>query len=299
MVAVTLAVLGLIALGAGGTGHTAILAGLGLGKLAVLITILRNTHAANHHDWNDKAIDYRYLAERLRAMFYLPRLASLRPPASGAPRHAARVLRQGVVDWLFQALVRQAPPAGPGPNAALRPDLRAAVAAIRDRWIENQIRYHNNNADTMGQMHRRLEGWGSRLNWVVIVAVAIDLLILGLASSPCLPEDWAHRLHAASPWLLFLAAVIPAAVASLNGIRFQSECRRLAERSAAMEKILTVCRKSATELGVALAQAASNPDQDPGAWILEALALAEDCGRLTVDEVAEWSVLYAKEVIEP
>jgi hypothetical protein len=32
---------------------------------------------------------------------------------------------------------------------------------------------------------------------------------------------------------------------------------------------------------------------------LEALALAKDCARLTVDEVAEWSVLYAKEVIEP
>ena len=45
-------------------------------KLVVVIFIFRNTHQANHGDWNDKAVDYRYLAERLRSWFYLPRAGS-------------------------------------------------------------------------------------------------------------------------------------------------------------------------------------------------------------------------------
>ena len=83
---------------------------LRLAKLAVVVSIFRNTHAANHGDWNEMAIDYRYLAERLRAMSYLPRLGSFRSPAPNSPQYASRVQRQRVVDWLFQAIVRHAPP---------------------------------------------------------------------------------------------------------------------------------------------------------------------------------------------
>ena len=41
---------------------------LGALKLAIVIFIARNTRSANHGNWNDRAVDYRYLAERLRAL---------------------------------------------------------------------------------------------------------------------------------------------------------------------------------------------------------------------------------------
>ena len=40
-------------------------------------------------------------------------------------------------------------------------------------------------------------------------------------------------------------------------------------------------------------------DADPAAWCLEVLNLTEIIARDFVREVAEWSVLYAKEVPEP
>ena len=52
--------------------------------------ILQNTDQANHGDWNDKAVDYRYLAERLRTMFYLPRIGSFQPPAAATHHYLAR-----------------------------------------------------------------------------------------------------------------------------------------------------------------------------------------------------------------
>ncbi len=127
-----------------------------------------------------------------------------------------------------------------------------------------------------------------------------------------LPPDWSHRLHAASPWLLFLAALLPAAVAALNGLRFQSECRRLAERSATLRVILggrpaapanprqiTGGRgRQAMDLGQRIAAAHADPATDPGAWSLDTLLLAERIAEDCTREVAEWSVLYAKELPE-
>jgi hypothetical protein len=84
---------------------------LGAGKLWIVVWIYRNTHQANHGDWNDKAVDYRYLAERLRTMFYLPRIGSFQPPAAGPPHYVCRVVRQSAVDWLFDAFTRSISPA--------------------------------------------------------------------------------------------------------------------------------------------------------------------------------------------
>jgi len=89
-----------------------------------------------------------------------------------------------------------------------------------------------------------------------------------------------------APGLIFLAAVLPAAVASLNGVRFQSECARLSDRSAQM----------AVQLGL-LQERANMPRPRP-ARMLDALRLAEDVARLTLDEVAEWSAIYGKEFVE-
>ena len=72
---------------------------------------------------------------------------------------------------------------------------------------------------------------GGLLGWTVIGVVAMDLVIIALDLLHLLPHAVAHSLHGLIPWLLFLAALLPAAVASLNGLRFQSECGRLAERS--------------------------------------------------------------------
>lgn len=290
-------------------GHalTWTLFGLALVKLACIGTIYNNTHRANHNDWNNKAIDYRYLSERLRCAYYLPIIGSLRPPVPAKAQFTSRAMRQSAVDWLFESMMRHVSPlqidrlvGGAGESErVLRVDPVPALQTMRDHWIRVQQEYHQRNAAHMEQMHKRMQAWGTRLNVTVIGAVLVDLVFVLLILSDRLPHELAEVLHACTPLLIGVAAVIPAAVASLSGIRFQSECQRLAERSNAMEDLLKSDADRAAKLSVEMNQARMNAEVDLGSWAADVLRLAEGCARKLVEEATEWSVLYAKELHEP
>jgi hypothetical protein len=331
--AVTLAALSLVLLGfAGSSGSgahmsTPLLAALiilGGMKLWIVIWIYDNTHQANHGGWNDKAVDYRYLAERLRAMFYLPRIGSMRAPAAFPARYASRVVRQSAVDWLFDVITRsiafdqidlarkervRANNGGIYEATIVCLDPARLLEDVRDSWIREQAVYHDRTARTMGALHTFVAKWGGWLSRGVIWIVVADIVILASDLLHLLPMWAAATMHGFTPWLMFLAALLPAAVAGLNGIRFQSECRRLAERSAVIRTILRGRDRSdgvrggrwaeADRLAAEIARARIRPDTDPAAWAADVLDLTERVAGDFVQEVGEWSALYAKEVPEP
>ena len=293
-------------------------------KLAIVVFIFRSTHAAVHGEWNDRAVDYRYLSERLRALNYLPLIGSFQPPAAAPAQFASRVIRQSAVDWLFDAIVRSVSPAHfakitevPRDNAppisvkVLPVDPVESLDQIGKFWILSQAAYHRDNAGTMLRLSYFLERWGKNLNIAVIIAVGIDVLLITAKLSKLIDENWKGHSYVAGALLVFIAAVIPAAVAALNGIRFQSECQRIAERSAVMHTILEGRQVPATQqrsggrlaevtrLHTRILSAQAHPDSDPGSWTLESLHLSEKVANDFVQEVAEWSVLYAKELVEP
>lgn len=336
---------------------------LGAGKFWCVWRIFRNTHSANHGEWNDKAVDFRYLAERLRTMFYLPRIGGFRLPVAATPHFASRVVRQSAVDWLLDAIVRGISPSslplaqketftfseGSYDATLVRLEPLTLLQDVRDRWIGEQAVYHDRNARTMNRLHTWAENWGKVFNLSVIVFVVADIVILLGDLSGTLPEAWLHTLHYFTFGLVALAAILPAAVGSLNGIRFQSECRRLAERSAIMRAILagratqgnatqplnywhtcvdqlwqrpvafvrslfpfTAKPKPATALDptgsklaaadqllIRIATATAMPETNPASWVPEVLRFVESVSDVFMQEVAEWSVLYAKEVPEP
>ena len=303
-----------------GSRLQAILLGLALLKVSVVGAIAWNTHQAHHGDWNDKLVDCRYLAERLRAMFYLPWLGSFEPPSAAPPQYASRVVRQSAVDWLLEAILRALPPSalattsevpaaqgGTVPVRIIQPDARAGLHRLTEGWIPQQAAYHDQLARTMDRLHRFLDVWGRRLNVAVIGFVVIDILLTIGELLHLFPEPVASFVTTNMPWLVFLAAVLPAAVAGLNAVRFQSECRRLADRSAVIRTIL-IGRTTesaggrllaARQLAKQMDQAQANPATDPGSWVVEVLRHTEVVARDLAEEVGEWSVLYAKELPEP
>lgn len=303
VVAVCLAVLSLIVILRNPDAHSPdyaawwALLGLGLAKLAAVLWIQRSAQAANAHHWADRAVDYRYIAEGLRTMTFLPRAGSLRVPEPLSAPYATRVLKQSSIDRLLQAVVRQAAPQEVTPPATpsqpIRPDAGDALDTIRTRWLGAQIAYHRRNAGLMAAMSRRLERIANVLSLSVIVVVGIDLVLLVADGLHLLPHAVAGFAHKAAPWLLFMAAILPAAVASLNGIRFQSECARLADRSERMVAILGGLALRADALRERAARSGSP------LRIVDTLRLGEDVARITLDEVAEWSALFAKEMVEP
>ena len=314
-------------------------------KLGIVTWISVNTFRANRGNWNDRAVDYRYLAERLRAMFYLPRIGSFQPPAATPLGHATRAVRQSAVDWLLNAIVRSISPAciefvkvesfdfegNIIKLRLLRPAPVTLLNSVRDRWVWPQAVYHDGTARSMEAVYLFVESWGRTLSLAVIGFVAADVLVT-TSFFGWLPER-SSGVESATPWLIFLAALLPAIVASLNGIRFQSECRRLAERSAIMRTLLcgrdsAAARKigflrsllpmwprrscdspppppkkgrwAAANLLIArIEEASRNPETDPASWTPEVLRLTEAVAEVFVQEVAEWSVLYAKELPEP
>jgi hypothetical protein len=305
--AVCLAVLSIIVLLRNSSAHSPgyqawwVLLWLGLAKLSAVIWIQRAARTANRERWAEKAVDYRYLAEGLRTMAYLPAAASFRPPPPLSAPFATRVVEQSTVDRLFHALVRQVNPAEstPAPNGQpIRPLAASALSAIRTGWIGRQLAYHRRTAATMAAMSRRLETLANFLSVAVIAVVCADLLILVLGGLHWLPDAVADPLYKVAPWLLFTAAILPAAVAALNGVRFQSECSRLADRSERMISILEGFDRRAATLAERVATADRRPPP-PRLHIVDALRLGEDIARVTLDEVADWSALYAKELVEP
>jgi hypothetical protein len=267
---------------------------LGLAKLIVVVSILRLASRANHGRLAHKAADYRYLSERLRAMAFLPHAASLRSPYNWSLPYTTRVSAQDVIDRLFLSIVRQVSPLavipGADDGAARRPEAGAALTLIRTRWLEGQRRYHERNHATQHRMSRWLERMSRLLNQWVIGIVVVDLVLaaLGVAGwAEWLPRPLSALVtRGATPTLIALAAVLPAAVASLNGVQFQSECSRLADRSEHMAAQLRQLeeRSSLTRL---------RPVR-----LLDALRLGEDVAKSTIDEVAEWSAIYGKDFVE-
>jgi hypothetical protein len=267
---------------------------LGLAKLAVVVAILRLASRANHERLAHRAADFRYLSERLRAMIFLPHAAALRSPYNWSLPYTTRVSAQDVIDRLFLSIVRQADPleviAGPRDGVTLRPEAGVALALIRTRWLAGQRRYHEGNHTTQHRMSRWLERMSRRLNqWVIGIVVAdLALAALGVAGwAEWLPPQLDALINrAATPTLIAMAAILPAAVASLNGVQFQSECSRLADRSEHMAAQLRQLEERSS-------LARLRPIR-----LLDALRLGEDVARSTIDEVAEWSAIYGKDFVE-
>jgi hypothetical protein len=228
------------------------------------------------------------------------------------------------VDWLFDAITRAISPAAlpfarqelledragkPNAVAVVRIDPAALLGDVSDRWIDGQAAYHDRTSRTMSRMQHVTERLGRRLSLAVIWLVVIDLLILFAELFHIGPESWDPIPRIVTCFLIFLSAVLPAAVASLNGIRFQSECKSLGERSGVMRAILhgedrndvtKAGRKAqALRLAARIRQAQAAPDTDPGSWTFDVLRLTESLARDFVREVSEWTVLYAKELAEP
>jgi hypothetical protein len=281
-------------------------------KLAILLLLFALTVVGNKNGWAARAIDFRFLAERLRAMLYLPGFGCLQPIRASRPRSAAREMRQTAIDWLFGALVRAHSPAEhangsvPAPDGrpipAINIDAGLALARLRDSWLgsepheerggSGQIGYHLRNWQGMSHMQEGLEKLARRLSLAVIIAVLADI---GLHWAP---EDMSSYLHPAGLILLLLAAVLPAAIASLNGIRFQSECQRLADRSSVMAHRLREQRREVDEALAEIQRRVGRQGLDLGSWGLEALQVADSVTRDTLEDVTEWSVLYNKDIPE-
>ena len=193
-------------------------------ELAVILTIIVNTHQANQRGWHQSWLDQRHLAERLR-LLVLPAMLgqlSLRDVEDGTRM-------PGWISWYSRASARQM---GLVEGTCDRNYMeRVRQAAIE--LLDEQIRYHRRTHTAMKAADHRLHLISDALFGLTIFAC---LGWLGLKVIRGYPGSIAGV--GVTELVTFVTAILPAIAASLYGIRMQGDFAVTADRSDAFERRL-------------------------------------------------------------
>lgn len=184
-------------------------------ELLLLISILGIVFYANQQRTHKRWIESRFLAERIRAAVFLAvcgvEASQITvPPYLGSPNQPD--------EWMvmtFNEIWSRLPPREGCANECCT----ALRMFVRERWIQNQIRFHEIKARESEKMSRWLERVGVVAFGLALAAAALHLFL--------------STIHVESfEKILILAAIsLPAVGAAIGGIRTHREYSRLAKRS--------------------------------------------------------------------
>jgi hypothetical protein len=231
--------------------------------------------------WNRHAVNCRYLAERIRGTLLLVKCQVYTTPAVETQLSSSRARYHDHLDWWLCALVRSLQVQGVHEYG-----LKQAHGAV-SAMLREQIDYHRTSVRTMANMVEFFERISKRCSRIALGVVVVDIAFAFLYFLP----GWLHMRpllpaiaseHLVASLCIFVATFAPAVIAASNGIRSQSECDRLADRS---EKVL-----QALSAQTHLLHDAKTP--------FDLARVAENIVALTASEVSSWSVIYSKSMFE-
>jgi len=171
-----------------------------------------------HGQWHRKWIDYRFLAERLRAAVFLWAAGIECEPPKPAPHLG---LSHRPDDWMVRAFawIWSARPATSPCPALPFETLKTFLASA---WIGGQISFYRRKSSRQRARHGRLALAG---------AIVFGLtLIVAIVHAARLEARWRPEPAGLTSFLAFLAIVLPAAGAAVASIRVHREYLRNSER---------------------------------------------------------------------
>lgn len=224
----------------------------------------------HHYRWQERAIDYRLIAERLRHAAALAHLGRSPTPFRGAPpQWLALDPRHSWAERYAKNVIRTIGLAPLAPRRLLDQDyLRACREYLAREWIEEQIRYHERNSARAEALHLDLE-------LLAIAALGATLLV-------CLAHVVAHL-----PWLYIPAGVLPAFGAACHAVSGQADLQRIAVRSKAMAEKLKDFRDRLLALPA------------NGAFPTALARITEEAADSMLAEAGEWRVLFQTHPLPP
>lgn len=189
-------------------------------EVALMAAVLAILWLASRRRWHIKWIDYRFLAERLRAALFLA-VANVEPAPLPPPRHLSR--SDSSRDWLAGAF-NAVWAAGPHVSPIGLSHFEALRAFLIEAWIEDQRTYHDSKSRRHLRRHHRLARTGEVLFGLTFIAAVVHVLQVG-------PELFHHGLA-------FVALVFPAIGGALGAIRTHREYLRNSLRFSEMVRHL-------------------------------------------------------------
>ncbi len=213
--------------------------------------------------WQERATDYRLLAERLRhaaALSVLGR-ATWQYAYEPLPAHySEHNPRFGWVDRMFRALVRQAVlPIGTR-NLAAGDYLAASRRHLVGSYLGVQIEYHRRNAAKLHREH--------------LVVEVLSYTALALTFAACIAHFFWH-----CPLLTLCATTFPAVIAACHGLAAHFHLQRVLARSEAME------RRLEQQLSKLETIHAGESSQAFAVWV-------EETADLMLQEADDWRVVF-------
>ncbi len=180
--------------------------------ILLILIVLKLSH---RNDWHRKWIDYRFLAERLRAALFLC-VAGIRCEPPRAPPHLSLSHRPD--DWMVRAFEwiwnrrMQVP----------KLEFESLKNFLLAAWIDDQVSWYRNTSERHRRKHMLLSYFGEALFLLTLVVAAIEAAQIILF----LPAGF----YSVADILKSMATILPAVGAALAGIRVHREYLRNAER---------------------------------------------------------------------
>ncbi|MEM7672942.1 MAG: hypothetical protein AAF212_06340 [Verrucomicrobiota bacterium] len=220
--------------------------------------------------WNKRFINYRFIRERLRSCALLAGSGILSEITLSKARVEAIGLRKNAMFWLFGAILR-------AHELAPIEDCKKSLVAAKN-LAKEQRNHHLKTSVKYSRMRRVLKSLG-----VFFTMGALGLLLIILLMSFFDPSP--HVV------LLAFASLFPVVGNALASIRIISECGRLTERSkefaAHMHNTVGSIEKLIEDIHEA---------PDLGSWKADAMFAVEGLAQDLMEEAADWSVVYDKEL---
>ncbi len=276
---------------------------LGALEIGIVIVLLKLEHTASEESWQELAADFRFVAELLRPMPWLAPMGAATPQVAMPAFYQPLNPRLSWEAWIVRALARttpsvmvpryveapQAKPAWPQSHQMINSYTRTAIYGAIWEWIDGQRAYHHRTAQQMHGIENGLERIAKGLLYLILVG--------GIMAFWIKSKFLEHSAHDSSnPWFIaavilsVAGAVLPALIAALNGIMFQSEAMRLELRSESMYHLLTEHRRTLLELCRKAKTSGLLDDSGSLAW--EAAQALRAVAELTIFEAGEWKALY-------
>ena len=237
-------------------------------ELLLIAAIVTNTRVGHAESWQQRWLDYRQLAERLRPMRTLRLLGVARPPAVSP---SSRTGNRRWIDWYAGSIWRQmAMPAG----RIDQTELTRLTDLITREELAPEIAYHHRNAHRMSHVNHRLHQFGS-VCFVTTVLLCIGFLFTNLV----LDESAAHT---AAIYFTVATATLPAFGTAAYGLRVQGDFAGSSARSAA----------TADALNGLLTELEAYP------VLSRTAAIGNAAAAVMLVDLAEWRLTYQQRALE-
>lgn len=184
-------------------------------ELVLLLSILGIVFYANQQRTHRKWIESRFLTERIRAAIFLA-VCGVEPSQISVPPYMGFADQPD--EWMvmtFNEIWSRLPPR----QGCSGESCTMLQTFVRERWVRDQIKFHEKKARDSERMSRLLERGGIVAFGLALLAAALHLILSAM-----------HVEHLEKP-LILLAISLPAVGAAIGGIRTHREYSRLAKRS--------------------------------------------------------------------